>query len=170
MSMRCASSRAKGTSLNVTVEANDPSGISRVVLNKYSAGVITPFELSLPEPFPTSGSFTINVPNVGPSDDIAGAVVDGAHNVAYFTAKGNNGFDFTPVNAPTVQYVPLGTPTTFTIGVPEFADFVDPFFTMDFGDGQSSSGPVTGATFTVTHTYAAGHGASDDGDGEGDGC
>ena len=52
-----------------------------------------------------------------------------------------------------MQYVPLGTPTTFTIGVPEFAAFVDPFFTMDFGDGQSSSGPVTGATFTLpTHT------------------
>jgi hypothetical protein len=27
---------------------------------------------------------------------------------------------------------------------------------MDFGDGQSSSGPVTGATFTVTHTYQTG--------------
>jgi hypothetical protein len=60
------------------------------------------------------------------------------------------------VIAPSVQYVPLGAPTTFTISVPEFADFVDPFFTMDFGDGQSSSGPVTGATFTVTHTYATG--------------
>jgi hypothetical protein len=144
------------TSLDVTVEASDPSGISRVVLNKYSAGVITPFELNLQQPFPTSGSFTINVPNVGPNDDIAGAVVDGAHNVAYFTAKGNNGFDSTPVNAPTVQYVTLGTPTTFSINVPEFASFVDPFFTIDFGDGQSSSGPVTGTTFTVTHTYQPG--------------
>jgi PKD domain len=146
----------EGTSLNVTVHASDPSGISRVVLNKYSAGVITPFELSLPEPFPTSGSFVVNVPNVGASDDLAGAVVDGAHNVAYFTAKGNNGFDFTPVIAPPFQNVPLGAPTTFTIGVPEFANFVDPFFTMDFGDGTSSSGPVTGTTFTVTHTYAVG--------------
>jgi hypothetical protein len=146
----------EGTSLNVTVQATDPSGISRVLLNKYSAGVITPFELNLPEPFPTSGSFVVNVPNVGPADEIAGAVVDGSHNVAYFTAKGNNGFDFTPVIAPPFQDVPLGAPTTFTISVPEFANFVDPFFTMDFGDGQSSSGPVTGSTFTVTHTYAVG--------------
>ena len=148
--------QGEGTSLNVTVEASDPSGIGRIILNKYSAGVITPFELNLSEPLQASGSFTINVPNIGPSDDIAGAVVDGANNVAYFTAKGNNGFDFTAVNAPTVQYVTLGSPTTFSINVPEFADFVDPFFTIDFGDGQSSSGPVTGATFTVTHTYANG--------------
>jgi hypothetical protein len=100
--------------------------------------------------------FAVNVSNVGPTDDVAGAVVDGANNVAHFTSKGNSGYDFTPVIAPTVQFVPLGAPTTFTITVPEFASFVDPFFTMDFGDGQSSSGPVTGSTFTVTHTYAQG--------------
>jgi hypothetical protein len=151
-------SEVDATTLAVTVQASDPSGIAKIVLLKLSSGVITPIELALPQPLPASGTFTINVLDVLPTDDIAiaGQVVDGAGNVAYFTAKGANGFTFLQVNGDPNQFVTPGSPHTFLITVPEFATLDEPFFTMEFGDGQSSSGPVTGQTFNVVHTYQQG--------------
>jgi hypothetical protein len=146
-----------GSSLNVAVRANDPSGIARIVLLKYSGGAFTPLELNLPQPFPTTGTFTINVPNVQPNDDIAGEVVDGADNIAYFTAKGSIGFTFLSVDlTPDPQYVAPGSPATFQVSVPDFARLDEPFYTIDFGDGLFGSGPVTGTSFTVMHTYPNG--------------
>jgi len=146
-----------GGSLNVTVKANDPSGIARIILLKYSGGVVTPVEQSLSQPFPATGTFTINVPNVQPNDDIAGEVVDGADNIAYFTAKGAIGYTFLGVDlAPDPQFVSPGSPASFQVSVPDFAQLDEPFFTIDFGDGLFGSGPVTGASFNVTHTYPTG--------------
>src|SRR5439155_7221064 len=130
-----------GSSVDVTVKAADASGIARVELLKYSGGSVTSTELNRPQPFPTSGSFTVNVPNVGPTDDLAGEVVDGSDNVAYFTAKGAGGFTPLAVDAGPDVYVTPGTPATFQVSVPDFAQLKDPFFTIDFGDGSSSSGP-----------------------------
>jgi hypothetical protein len=141
--------------MNVTVSAADGSGIAKIVLLKFSGGNITPIDFVPPQPFPTSGTFTINVPNVLAGDDIAGEVIDGAGNVAYFTAKGSGGFTFLSVNAGPDLYATPGTPTVFQVSVPDFATLSDPFYTVDFGDGQSSSGPVTGATFSFEHTYQA---------------
>jgi len=146
-----------GSSLDVTVKTNDISGVAKIVLLKYSGGVLTPTELILPQPFPTAGIFTINVPNVQPNDDIAGEVVDGADNIAYFTAKGSIGFTFLGVDlTPDPQYVTPGAPATFQVSVPDFAQLDEPFYTFDFGDGLFGSGPVTGTSFTVTHTYQNG--------------
>ncbi len=140
----------------VTVQASDESGIAKIVLIKQSGGVITPVELTLPQPLPTTGAFTLTVPNVLLTDDIAGQVIDGADNVSYFTAKGANGFTFLPVDAGPDQYVTPGTPTTFTITVADFSTLNEPFFTMHFGDGHTTSGPVLGSTFSVVHTYQPG--------------
>src|SRR3990172_4209593 len=130
------------SSVNVTVDASDVGGIARIVLLKYSGGVITSPELVLPEPFPTSGAFTINVPNVLPTDDIAGQVVDGAGNVAYFTAKGSGGFTNLSVDLRAPEPLdpdPLsaapGTATTLQLNVADFASLDEPFYTIDFGDG-----------------------------------
>jgi hypothetical protein len=101
--------------------------------------------------------FTINVPGVSADDDIGGAIVDGADNVGYFTAKGSIGFTFLTVDlTPNPRYVTPGVPTTFQLSVPDFATLEDPFYTIDFGDGVSSSGPATGPIVPVTHTYAVG--------------
>jgi len=92
-----------------------------------------------------------------PTDDITGQIVDGNDNVAYFTAKGSGGFTNLSVSfAGPVQGVAPGTPTVFPITVSEFASLDEPFFTMDFGDGQSASGPVPSATFDIIHTYQPG--------------
>lgn len=149
-------SSGESGSLNVTVQAQDASGIAKIVLMKFSDGNLTSTELALPQPFPTSGSFTVNLLNVLASDDVAGEVIDGSGNVAYFTAKGSGGFGFLSVNAGPDLYATPGTPTVFQISVPDFATLTDPFYTVDFGDGQSSSGPVTGTTFTFQHTYQPG--------------
>ena len=144
-------------SLNVTVEASDASGIARIVLLKNSGGLITPIELNLSQPYATSGEFTINMPNVLSGDDIAGQIVDGADNVAYFTAKGSIGFTFLSVDlTPDPRYVIPGTPTTFQINVADFTLLDDPFYTIDFGDGLFASGPVTGSVVIVTHSYPVG--------------
>jgi len=149
---------ATAGSLDVTVEANDLSGIASIVLYKYSGGTITPILFDVPPPNPTSGVFTIPVPGGALADvDIGGAIVDGADNVGYFTAKGSIGFTFLGVTlSPDPRYVTPGVPTAFQIGVPEFLSLEDPFYTIDFGDGVSSSGPVTGPIVPVTHTYAVG--------------
>ena len=146
-------------SLNVTVDATDVSGISRIVLLKYSGGVITPTEVALPQGAP----YTINVPNVSDTDDIAGEVVDGAGNVAYFTAKGSGGFTYLPVDLsappplnPDPIYVTPGTATTFQLNVADFAQLDEPFYTIDFGDGLFGSGPVAASTITFTHVYPVG--------------
>jgi PKD repeat protein len=146
-----------GGSLDVTVKANDPSGIARIILLKYSGGVVTPIELNLSQPFPATGTFTINVPSVQPADDIAGELVDGADNIAYFTAKGAIGYTFLGVDlTPDPQFVAPGSPASFQVSVPDFAQLDEPFYTIDFGDGLFGSGPVTGTTFNVTHTYPIG--------------
>ena len=149
-------SQVDATTVAVTVQASDASGIASITLLRLSGGVITPIELALPQPLQASGSFTIIVPNVLPADDITGQIVDGLNNVAYFTAKGGNGFTFLLVNGGPDQFVTPGSPHTFLITVPEFATLNEPFFTMDFGDGQSSSGPVTSQAFNVVHRYQAG--------------
>jgi PKD repeat protein len=149
-------SAGAGGSLDVTVKAGDPSGIAKIVLLRYSGGGITSTESNFEPPFPASGPFTINVPNAQPADTIAGQIVDGAGNVAHLTGKGNNGFNFLLVDAGPDQVVTPGTPTTFQISVSGFGTLNEPFFTMDFGDGQSTSGPVTGPSFNIVHTYQPG--------------
>jgi len=144
-------------SINVTVRASDASGIARVVLEKSSGGALTSIEQSQAQPYPTSGEFTINVPNVQPGDDIGGQVVDGADNVAYFTAKGSIGFTFLDVNlTPDPQYVTPGESATFQLSVADFTLLDEPFYTIDFGDGLFGSGPVTAPVMTIPHTYAEG--------------
>ncbi|TMB98887.1 MAG: PKD domain-containing protein [Chloroflexi bacterium] len=143
------------SSVDVAVTANDPSGIARIVVLKYSGGTMTSTELALPQPLPASGTFTLHVPNVAATDDLAGEVIDGADNVAYFTAKGSGGFTPLSVNAGPDLYVTPGTPTSFQVSVPDFASLKEPFYTVQFGDGTSTSGPVPGAYFSVPHTYTA---------------
>jgi hypothetical protein len=152
-------SGSAGGSVNVTVDASDVSGITTIVLLKYSGGVITPIEVAQPATNP----FTINVPNVSSTDDIAGEIVDGAGNVAYFTAKGSGGFTSLAVDllapppaTPDPIFVSPGAPTTFQLSVADFSSLDEPFYTIDFGDGQHGSGPVTASTITFTHTYGAG--------------
>jgi len=149
-------STGQNGSLNVTVQAQDASGIAKIILLKASGGNLTSTEFALPQPLPTSGSFMLNLPSVLATDDVSGEVIDGSSNVAYFTAKGSGGFTFLSVNAGPDLYVTPGSPTTFQISVPDFASLTDPFYTVDFGDGQSSSGPVTGTTFAFQHTYQLG--------------
>ena len=149
-------SAGQNGSLNVTVQAQDASGIAKIILLKASGGNLTSTEFALPQPLPTSGPFMLNLPSVLATDDVSGEVIDGSGNVAFFTAKGSSGFTFLSVNAGPDLYATPGTPTAFQVSVPDFATLTDPFYTVDFGDGQSSSGPVTGTTFAFQHTYQQG--------------
>jgi PKD repeat protein len=143
-------------SVDVTVSTSDSGGIASIVLLKYSGGAITPVEFT-PAGVPLTGSFTINVPDTLPGDDIAGQIVDVSGNVAYFTGKGSIGFTFLGVTlTPDPVYATPGVPVTFQVSVPTFSELLEPFYTIDFGDGLFGSGPVTGTTFTVTHTYGEG--------------
>src|SRR4029453_12381069 len=103
------------------------------------------------------GPLPNNGPGVQPADHIAGELVDGADKIAYFTAKGAIGYTFLGVDlTPDPQFVAPGSPASFQVSVPDFAQLDEPFYTIDFGDGFFGSGPVTGTSFNVTHTYPIG--------------
>ncbi len=157
------------TTVEVRVQASDTSGIARIIVLKVSNGSITPTELDLTQPLPTSGSFKINVSGVGLADELLVEVEDGACNVSSDTAK-SAGLNFIKVDAGPDRLVLPGTATTLTSTVANFTNLTSPVsFLWNFGDGSFLNGLLAPdnmrtvnvtvdtfgtATFSVQHTYA----------------
>jgi len=157
-----------GTTVNLFVEARDLSGIAQILVLHYTGGVIIPIPLVFPEPLPTGGRFSVNIPNVQTDDEIVVQVVDRHGNVADGTGKGAH-MGAIRVDAGADVVVQPGTPTSFVGKVYGFDELTEPvFFVWDFSDGTYISGrlapvdvasvPVSvdgdgTATFTVTHPF-----------------
>lgn len=161
--------RSEGTdSLRVTVDASDESGLKRITLLKTKNGAVTPTELIIPEPSPTSGVYDLVVPDAGPADDILVQVEDVNCNVARDTGKGA-GRNFILVDAGADQPIrPVGT-ANLTTTIQQFTSLEEPvWFVWEFGDGAFLDGvlapdslrtvpvsvnPDGSATFTVQHHF-----------------
>jgi hypothetical protein len=177
---RCATTDEHGPVINrvdiraiaggseITVDASDESGLSRIVALRIAGGVITPFQLELDGE--ESGEFVLNVPAAGiPQEELYLQVEDTQCNTSVHTAKAGY-LNAITVNAGPDREFETG-PTTFTATITGFATLNDDItFRWDFGDGTTMSGilspnglgtvPVTidamgNGTFTVNHTYDA---------------
>jgi len=137
------------TTVAVTVNASDPSGISRIVVLRLSNGTFTPTS----QLTTGTGPFTINVSPFSNGDTILVEVVDGAGNIAMATGKGAS-FHVIKVDASVTQVHSPGKPVIFRGVISGFDALPKPVqYTLDFGDGTFADGQVNSATFTVQHMY-----------------
>ena len=142
------------TTVAVTVNASDPSGIARIVVLRISNGSLSPTSLVLNSPLPASGAFTLNVPFTA-GDTILVEVVDGAGNISSATGKGAT-FSVIKVDASIDQVGAPGQPVVLRAAISGFETLTKPVsYLLDFGDGTFADGQTTVANFTVQHTYAS---------------
>ena len=140
------------TTVAVTVNASDPSGIARIIVLRNSNGNVSKTSLDLSPPLPATGRFTVNVPGYSAGDALVVQVVDGAGNVASATGKGAN-LTVIVVNSAD-STVDENTPVTLTATLPDFNRLTAPVsYIWDFGDGTFASGQTTTGTISVVHTY-----------------
>ena len=118
------------------VASDDSSGIARieaVIMHEDGGTTSHPFLPELTPPYPTSGQFTILVPDLGLNDGLLVQVIDGAGNVAECTGKG----------APTVgdwdRWIPMpGFTDSALYGV--WANSSDDVFAVgELGPGESGT-------------------------------
>jgi hypothetical protein len=168
--------RTPGNRLEVDVDTNDASGIARIILLVFSNGQVTPAV----DFTPTAGDSSPYVLTVDPypvDARIAIQVVDGAGNVAVWSAKGLNAKPI-KVDAGPDQYYTPNQPVTLTATVNDFSSLLlsgnDVYYSWYFGDGTEISGllakdgtviptdayrtnPISivngVATFDVSHSY-----------------
>ncbi|MFC1897248.1 PKD domain-containing protein [Chloroflexota bacterium] len=139
-----------GETVNVTVEAKDDSGITKILILKYSAGQMTQV---IPLSSSSSGdTFIINIPNPG-DDSLIIQVEDGAGNVATATGKGAN-LSVITVDTDPDPTITENSPIELSATLSDFETLTQPvFYTWDFDDGTFATGQTTDGEIVVQHIY-----------------
>lgn len=154
--------RMDGSDVVVTVDASDDTGLVEIVVLKLSGGAVIPYSLPVSG---TSGRFSLRIPNVADTDDLAVQVHDGCQ-VTTFAGKGAN-LNPIGVDAGPDQLLNLTGANVFTTTISDFTSLTSPVsYIWDFGDGTFDGGVVSSdnatvdgdgnAKFVVQHTYANG--------------
>jgi hypothetical protein len=152
----------------LTVDANDPSGISELVVLLVDNGVISSVSSG---PLTGAGPYVMNLSGLGADTKLAVQVVDGAGNVGMWAGKGVN-IRRIQVESDAQTLASTLAPSTLTATVFGFLDLLEESeavsYVWDFGDATFETGdlaiggnPAPGvlidadgnATFTVTHQY-----------------
>jgi hypothetical protein len=150
------------------VFANDPSGISEIVVLLIENGTISSVSSGA---LTGSGPFAMSLSGLGADTKIAVQVVDGARNVGMWAGKGVN-IRRIQVETDTEVLASALAPTALTTTVSGFTDLLAQSETVsyvwDFGDGRFETGELAvggvpepgvlvdangNATFIVTHQY-----------------
>jgi len=138
------------TTVAVSVNASDPSGIARIVVLRINNGGFTSTSLVLNPP--SNGTFTLNVPFTT-GDTLLVQVVDAAGNIASSTGKGAN-ISVINVSAPAALTVNENSPLTLQATLPAFNSLIGPvFYIWDFGDGTTSLEPVASHIYGSSGEY-----------------
>ncbi|MDP2731099.1 MAG: hypothetical protein Q8O55_11560 [Dehalococcoidales bacterium] len=152
--------RVDDTTVSVTVNAADPSGIKGVLVLSIGDGSLEPARLDLSEPLPESGLFTVDV-SYAEGNGLLVQVWDKYGNIAYFTGKGAN-MSIIDVDAGIDQGYAPGKPVNFrSVVAYDEKPEVPVSYIWDFGDGTATSGLLlpdsfgsdNTTVFIVSHTY-----------------
>ncbi|MFC1984080.1 PKD domain-containing protein [Chloroflexota bacterium] len=140
--------------VDVTVQAGDGSGISRILIIQYNVmtgEIIQAGEYSTDAPS-LDNEFTIEISNPRDTSLII-QVVDGAGNVATATGKGANLSIIDVVVEPN-RTITENSPIELSATLPDFETLTQPvFYTWDFDDGTFAHGQTTDGEIVVQHIY-----------------
>ena len=151
----------KNGTVNITIEANDESGIDSIVILSYANDTVSVVDNIAYTHSSETGEYTVTINNPEVDAALAIQVVDRAGNVAFATSKGNN-MKMLDINVTVPPEVVENAPFTLSAEILHYSSLIETgpvFFTWDLGDGTVVRGSSLddkisdNGIIQIQHTY-----------------